>query len=461
MPTTTGTSPVGESQKGAKEYDKVRQPPHDFGGILTLFSLAIFLLIVLCRLLLLIARLWQLGNGNFESLTPALIAVLTAFLTLVAIWQIPYEDVFSKNNRELKSAISNDSTPFSNRFGRTVIAGFGGLFVSEIAKLSPNSTAGTSDRTTYVVWFVFSFFALLTTLNLSRAYIETLRAFAILGSRAKKSTTLLVTFGDTFISLIQGRNQTRTAIVEQRIIDAQKQLIETVNVVRLGLEAEIKRILDETPSGSTPPPNQSTDVRVNVSLLSDSEAELYYIARNENSSRKSFNPKTVAWVSAITGEVRWVPNSYRSEQARIVLLDRDDSQLIPLAFRGYLCLNENKEELTLEHAFADRRQDYRAFIMFPFPAKSRGLPQDAKKGAIHISFGTEQSLTKIWSVIETPQGLTDDKIRDIYANDEELLTSRCQYDSLKTRLRVSIDVLGSLLAGFNESVFESWAPREH
>jgi hypothetical protein len=91
--------------------------------------------------------MWQLDQSDslLIRLAILLIALLTAFLTVVAIWQIPPgenplaapkagDDPPKTGGAQSAATTPAYSSPFASNFGKTVIAGLGGLAVTEIAK---------------------------------------------------------------------------------------------------------------------------------------------------------------------------------------------------------------------------------------------------------------------------------------------------------------------------------------
>src|SRR5262249_26674826 len=238
------------------------------------------------RLHAVIGWLWDLENDTpLVRLAVLLIAFLTAFLTIVAIWQIPpASDPFADEKRtgqdapkpaQTTSNAAGESSPYSNKFGKTVIAGLGGLVAAEVTKTLGNQQPSPGTRWFYIVWFILFFFLLLLSLNLWRAVVEALRSrvAVVYYPLARTGPTddrwrifingvgywlvkrplwwlaslrvPLLTFCDTFINLIQGKNQTRTEVFEKTIIEQQRNLVLVARAIRESLNHLIERRVRE------------------------------------------------------------------------------------------------------------------------------------------------------------------------------------------------------------------------
>ena len=496
--------------------------------------------------------LWNLDTANpLERLAVLLIAFLTAFLTIVAIWQIPppddpFPEVKKAAPGETKPAqptvnASSESSPFSSRFGKTVIAGLAGLIAAEVTKTLGNQQPSPNTRWFYIVWFILFFFLLLTSLNLWRALVEALRSrFAIIyyplprppepnpeaqcqgqsGNTLPTKTSVrwpgkfwrwlvyrfyaslhwlkswlgvpLLTFADTFVSLIQGKNQTTTKVFSDKIVDQQrnvllvaKEIREQLNSVILGyLQGKTRKIIDPK------------EVRVNVSVLSADRTNVFYISKTRDSSRLSFPKRSVAWLSVFTGKIRWYKRSYDISK-KIILFD-NSSGTIP----------EEVPQIPLNSYYQPRGgEDYEAFVVFPVPLSQRGFGSDYVKGAIHVSFSREINFDRVWSFICTPeearakaateevdakikaatsdserQRLQQSRLADIeaaateaadppicdpvldelkYLSEERMLTTPwCTDPEVRGTLNTSLRVLGEVLRGFNEQIYKSIAKSE-
>ena len=452
--------------------------------------------------------LWNLEKNDTALVRMAvlLIAFLTAFLTVVAIWQIaPASDPFADERKtapgESKPAqtaanAGADSSPFSNRFGKTVIAGLAGLVAAEVTKTLGNEKPSADSRWYYIVWFILFFFLLLLSLNLWRAVVEALRARVAVvyyppprhAAETNKTSNLesgnessitalwsrfsswsrywlimrpgqwlgslrvpLITFSDTFVNLIQGKNQTRTLVFEQRIIDQQRTVVRVTETIRTSLNRLIERRVQQARApkprrGSTKSQSLAHElerVRVNISVLSRDQTNVFYIARAAGSSHSRFPKRSVSWASVFTGQPVWFQSDYReppSDLEKIILFQESP---IP----------DEKGPIRLRDYYQPRPQeDYEAFIILPVPSPRRGFGTDYVKGAIHISFRENDDFAAIWNAAEMkPKG---DPPR--YSTPQRTLEDWCRHDDVRAALTTSIAALGELLRGFNEIIYTNY-----
>jgi hypothetical protein len=501
--------------------------------------------------------LWNLDTGNaLERMAVLLIAFLTAFLTIVAIWQIPpaddpFPEVKKSAAGETKpaqpAANFTDSSPFSSRFGKTVIAGLAGLVAAEVTKTLGNEKPTADSRWYYIVWFILFFFFLLVSLNLWRALVEGLRSrFAIIyyplprppepqddarsqnqsGNAPPRETSVrwpglfwrwlvyrfyaamhwlrswlgvpLVTFADTFINLIQGKNQTATKIFSDKIVDQQRNVLRVAKEIREQLNTVILEYLRDQARKKDPDRRiASKDVRVNVSVLSADRTNVFYISKTRDSSRLSFPKRSVAWLSVFTGKIRWHKLSYdKGALSKEIILFDNSAGTIP----------DEVAKIPLNSYYQARGGDYEAFVVFPVPLSQRGLESDYVKGAIQISFSRETDFDLIWSFKPTPEEIRETATNEVdakikaasnaterqqlqqtreadlqaavttaeanpppdpvvdklqYQSEERMLTTPwCTDAEVRATLYTSLRVLGEVLRGFNENIYKSIAKSE-
>lgn len=444
-------------------------------------------------------RLWHLDQGDTPLVRMAvlLIALLTAFLTIVAIWQIPpATNSFAADKQSGTDAsktlatTSVDLSPFANRFGKTVIAGLGGLAVTEVAKALGNEKSTADSRLYYVVWFIVFFLVFLIFLNAWRAFVEALRARVAVvyyplsssGSTTRQRFkhwlgTLrvpLLTAFDTFINLIQGKNQTRTQVFEKTIIDQQRNLIRVADSIRTRLGNVIVTQLlkpDTPPASDASEPRPLRDVRVNISVLSRDQTNVFYISRSPGSSRLPFLKRSVAWVSVFSGKIRWYRQDYSRDPRLFNKLVLFDNSTRPQTFPG------EDTEFLLEKNYQPRGGDYEAFAIFPVPWPQRGFVSDYVKGAIHISFRQQSDFDKIWKFSRTPEkgaakidaaiknaqaaGDNDNQNleelgKHLYDSAELMLEDWCTKNDVRTTLNDAVVILGEVLRGFNEVIYKNY-----
>jgi len=518
--------------------------------------------------------LWQLGEPQaaLDRMAVLLIAFLAAFLTVVQIWQIPPADnpLTGKETAPASGAGGGgaaaakpafEPSPFASNFGKTVVTGLGGLAAEMVLKAFEGKPSSV-DKEFYIVWFIVFFFLLLILLALFRAFAEAVRArLAIIqyplarqpeppkrwvrkrGVEVPVEEPLkwytkfgrslaywgqrfihwifslrvpLLTFFDTFINLIQGKNQTMTREFSNTIVEQQRNVVRTADAIRKNLNSLLYRTLSRLdPDGERTP----QDVRVNISVLSADQTNVFYIARTPGSSLKPFGKRSVAWVSVFTGKIRWYKERYFEDKElfpKIVLFDNTGGT-IP----------GDEAQIHLSSHYQQRDGDYEAFILFPVPWPQRGFDSDYVKGAIHISFRNQEDFERLWSFdfsygqqdvklvkaiqkidaeiqaaksdeerrrlqedlkllkdiqkidaeiqaaenkkerkslqehrqqkIEAAHLKTCDPVIDeqIYSNEQRALEDWCKDPEVRATLREAIAVLGELLRGFNENIYNS------
>ena len=476
--------------------------------------------------------LWALDSTDsvVERLAVLLIAVLAAFLTIVAVWQIPPPDtsLTAKTPADPKASSppATPSSPFTTKMGMTVVGGLGGLVAAEVTKTLGSQAPSEDIKWYYTVWFILSFFLLMLLMNILRGLAEALRTrIAIVHYPLARSEHYtnddknkfrhefaywwwrfvnwffslrvpLLTFFDTFINLIQGKNQTYTAVITKEIIDQQRNVIRTVHAIRRDLNELIERLVVEryyekqyeeqkerrneeqnekhdgqTTNMTITPLADLARVRVNISVLSADQNNVFYISHTAGSSRQLFPRRSMAWVCVYTGEIRWYKSSYSAKEKSgdkngdtgtqkaaatpkphgfhprdVVLFDNHDGTVA------------NDDPLIRLYTRYDARpgQDYQAFIMFPFPWPQRGFGTDYVKGAIHISFRKDKDFESIWKV-PNPAPKHGEGPEDLfYPDPARMLEDWCDYPQVRTALRNSMAVLAELLHGFNETIYKSY-----
>lgn len=411
-----------------------------------------------------ITWLWNLADPEkaLERLAVLLIAFLAAFLTVVQIWQIPpAENPLAPQNAG--SAPAFEPSPFASNFGKTVIAGLGGLAAETVLKAWEGKPSG-DDKEFYVVWFVIFFFTLLLVLAALRSVAEAVRSrVAIVHYPLVRPAYLadktrhrfqhwfaywwlrivqwvfslrvpLLTLFDTFINLIQGKNQTMTQAFTGTIIGHQRTVIRVADSIRTDLNELIERRLrDKQAAGD------GAHVRVNISVLSADQTNVFYIARAHGSARDAFPKRSMAWVSVFTGEIRWYKPEYSSQE--ILLFDN----------RTGLIAGDEKDVLLSTHYQARPGEDYQAFIVLPVPWPRRGFGSEYVRGAIQISFKGKDDFERIWGTSHDPLGGQ----RLIYPAPQRMLEEWCDPE-VRAALRNSLAALGELLRGFNETIYRRY-----
>lgn len=508
--------------------------------------------------------LWNLAATaeSLDRMAVLLIAFVAAFLTVVQVWQIPSpvnpntkQEPESAKGGQVDDAKNNagasksdyEPSPFASNFGKTVIMGLGGLAAESVLKSFENKPSA-NDKEFYVVWFVIFFFLILVLGALIRALGEAVRErisivhlkylrtappypdkeaprwewFKYYVKRALSwinycvlrtwywllslRSTLLI-FLDTFLNLIQGKNQTLTQVFSKTITHQQRNMICVAQTVRTYLNGVIRQRLLEnllTPSTTAAERDKILErienprnVRVNISVMSGDQSRVFYIATAPGSANDGFTQRSVAWVSVFTGKIRWYKHSYKDEKlypgvfSKIILFD-NQSGTIP----------GDEPTIYLQSHYQLRDDDYEAFIMFPLPWPRRGH-SGAVKGAIHISFSKQEDFESIWKFTPLPekdQNVLKEKMSPedwqkgvarakqeqdkaeadadkakadqaianpdsdandpvllghTYAFEDRMLGEWCDDPETRASLLQAVKVLGELLHGFNENIYLS------
>lgn len=436
--------------------------------------------------------LWKLeGASSLERFTIIAIALIAAFLTVVQIWQIPFPDNLvvrkpkasgdastPKDQRTASNTSTFDPSPYASNFGKAVMYGLGGLGVETVVKSFGGANSSAADKQYYIVWFAVSFFTLLVSGALLRSVTEALRSrFAMtyfiplpqaLVPRTTDEWSLkwnlrrlwhwilywsvrirrfvfslkvqVLTGLDTFINLIQGKNQTVTRVFTVTIIEQQRNIVRVAELVRRELNDVIERKLIRDFPDDVPV------VRVNVSVMSEDWSNVFYVAYAPGSAAREFGKRSVAWICAYTGVIRWYVTSFKSSGAfdKLVLFDNA---------RGTVAGDE--KEISMKSHYEDRNDDYEAFVVFPLPWPQRAADSPYVRAAVHVSFGKESHFRHIWPAAKI------DESRGAYLKED--LEAWCRdtkgHDTeVGTVLRHAVSVLGELLRGFNEDIFRNSTP---
>ena len=429
--------------------------------------------------------MWELDQSNSLLIRMAilLIALLTAYLTVVAIWQIPpAENPLAPKTPPATGADQSavNTSPYASNFGKTVIAGLGGLLATEVAKSLGTDTPSPGSKWFYIVWFISFFFFILMGLGLIRAATEGFRALIAIprypltrpASAQKMLTTPgmelqidranqfyewftywflrmlhwifslrvpLLTGFDTFINLIQGKNQTLTRVFEKTIVDQQWNVTRVADAIRRDLTRLIEQKIGPMPNIVGSP------VRVNISVLSADQTNIYYISRSAGSARQPFPKSSMAWISVFTGQIRWFESFYR---------DLPDFEKIVLYKNTRGDIAGEQDLIYLQSHYQARDDDYQAFAIFPVPWPHRGIGTDYVKGAIHISFRKQEGFNQIWQPDPPAGGSPPGELT--YQTPDRMLEDWCSDIEVRAALINSIEVLGELLRGFNEVIYKSY-----
>lgn len=377
--------------------------------------------------------LWELGDASTDLGKTAVLAIalLVAFLTVVAIWQIPPTTTPLAEPKEGKQAAGGGAQPaptapaattvFTTNFGRTVLSGLGGL--AGVAALENLWEDTRLDKLYYVISFVVFFLLLLVLSALLRGLIEALRnrvaarryewTSATRGAdrrwvgRAWKwvvslRPTVLVFF-DTTLNVLQGKNQLETFVLGQTVLDLQTSLVSTVDRIAEELQRSFRDALEAASHKDSPTP-----CRINVSVLSRNGSSLSYVSLARGSLLRRFEKHSVAWMAVAAAEkARWWRTSYDAE--KVVLYDNT---------RGELSDFPAKELKLGEYLQAREPRDYEAFVVLPLPWFRGGRVK--RRGALHISFAKEKYIDALWQGLCVRERRGVDP-RNFYDGDRDLL----------------------------------------
>jgi len=428
------------------------------------------------------AYLWRLGN-TLEPLPRAsmfFIALLAAFLTVAAVWQIPPATTGTVTittpaaagtpqagtTVAIPQALMDKWAPASllqQNLSRTVLSGLGGLAVATLTLETVGQANKSDAQAYYLVWFVVWFLLFLFLSSAIRSGVEGLRALAYVGRQQPVPSASVgvdlkrllrwlpsvprlrwfaIVASDAFFNLVQGKNELQNIIWAGEIRNLHEDVILAIDRVAEHLRAGIFEFLttqtipvDPPVAGGPAPQNakpQLADVRVAVSLMSEDQKSVYYVSWPIESSAKEFGPNSVAYVAVAGGATRWWIDGMEKD-ATIVLYDNTAGELTQLP----------KQQLILKDYFASRARDYKSFALFPIPSR----PADAvgKRAGLHISFKHKNALRVLWGNA-TSQGA------DCFARHAEMLDSTPP--ELERLFRQSIHVMESVLRSFNEEVFK-------
>lgn len=358
--------------------------------------------------------LWE-SSQNPEAAFVA-IAVLMAFLTVVAVWKIPKPR--TELVREPVSADASNVGAFDNNFSRTVLGGLGGLAGVAILEDIWTTAEATNPKLTYLFWFVISFFLFLFLTALLQASVEALRSrllqSRVIADKPKLNESdwigkkfwswckygilrwwrwllsfrsAVVIFLETFFNVLQGNTKTKNAVLGETILSLQSSLVATVNELAASIEESIEEWVSKEAESTN---GERVSVRVNISVMADDRQSLYYISRQRGSSGKIFGRRSIAWIAAVIGEARWVKESYK-EEGDVILYD--NTKRHP-DFVG------EPEKIYLNSYYQPRAgQDYEAFMVLPVPWSKR-RERGGREAVIHISFDDAKHMDLVWKGLD-------------------------------------------------------------
>ncbi|HET9195831.1 MAG TPA: hypothetical protein VFO21_23285 [Vicinamibacterales bacterium] len=436
--------------------------------------------------------LWRLGDLSPLARTALFaVAFLAAFLTAVAVWQIPPPSTNlapapppaapatggagaaaggaapqpPPTTKEAMAAFTT-TTFLTGNFARTVISGIGGLAIVTLILDELWTSSKPQAQGYYVVWFVFFFVMFLWLSSFIRGLIEGVRAVIVATSPApvvgkgtgwpvftawvrqigRRFWWFLVVAADTTFNVVQGRNDVKPFFLGETIVDLQLSALVTIDRVRESLTMAIEQLVKNSPMK---PQLAAGDIRVSVSVLAEDEKQAFYVSKPSQNLSTQFGEKSVAWVAVMIGQARWwVDNQVYKD---IELLDNT----------GQILAAPHPAKLMMKDYYQQRRADYEAFIVIPIPLRQRGT--GVRRAGLHISFGKKAYMDVVWAKFaDEPYGVPAANVPNpppaAYPRASDILVETNA--ELRPLLKQSIDVIEAALRGFNEVLF--WNdPRLH
>lgn len=230
--------------------------------------------------------------------------------------------------------------------------------------------------------------------------------------------------------------------------------------------AQADAAADEGDAGTEDPARAAFDplavqqgIRVAISVMGDDGQSVFYISSAAGSLAKQFGRESVAWVAAAGGEARWWMDSYR--QKNVIVFDNTKGTQLP---------GVGAVKLRLDDYFQQREHiDYRAFLLIPIPWRRRELPENTRRGAIHISFAHNEWMERLWPLIKesldeakkNPERHTSNGANEIvdinpYGDAHTLLDHGVVRDpGLQAVLHESVNVLAELISQFDQTIYDS------
>lgn len=441
---------------------------------------------------------WRMATEPMDLARAAVIAIafLAAFLTIVELWEIPppktplasgasqpatTATTTTTTTTASTTTTTRDFSAFQSNFVKTVLAGLGGMLALTFLDSLWNSE-GMNARAYYVVLFVTFFFLMLLLYAVIQALIEALRSRILTqhpvrawrpsvprrggsggasGGRGGAGSwrearfrlsywrlriwdwvlslrAFFLIFFDTFSNVLRGRNQLRTVVFEKAIVDLHWGIVRAAERIR----EEIERAILQAMNGKA----MDEDVRVSVSMLSEDESVLFYVAREQGSLGRGFDKRSVAWVAVYTDTALWWEKDYPL-----------DTELLDNTSGGYPLLPAEKIRLG---AYYQTRagQDYAGFIILPVPWAKRATSDTYRKAGIQISFRSKEMMDALFRLPEDADGTPLYSLWTSLLDDREP-APECPWlpdDQLRNVLRHSLLILEDLLTPFNETVFDMY-----
>jgi hypothetical protein len=389
--------------------------------------------------------LWNVGNDQGDLARAAILAIafLAALLTVIATWEIPPPETRPSSASRPKAEPADPTSqsrpaagtssliaPFQGNFAKTVLSGLGGMAAISLVDDAFWKEAGISPKAQFLVLFVAFFLAVLLSSALYQGVVEALRSRVVLvhrppqwaprGPKRGRATQHTLYWGrrawswllswrqavliflDTVFNVVQGRNQLLTAGFAKAVQNLHWSQYRVAGHVREAIDKAILNALNKEDAqkilaeAGVEPPQQDSDIRVNVGLLSEDGASVSYFSWQRGSLPKPFDQHSVAWVSIASGRALWIKEGKR-KGGKWEDVYRDDTALLKNEY-GELPV---KEPLHLKDYYQRRdAPDYEAFVVLPVPWSRRGELGEYQKAGVLISFRRAAYMDALWGGLE-------------------------------------------------------------
>lgn len=450
--------------------------------------------------------LWSFG---IEQAAVIAIALLSAFLTVVQVWQIPastnsFAPPPAGGESAKESGSEKPNSLLQSNFTTTVLSGIGGMAAVSLLDSVLGQDRNPWLRSYYLILFVLFFLTFLLASALLRGATEALRSriaipyeipawetwetpeggrirdwFSYRGHRAwawlLSQRTALLVFFDTAFNVLQGKNQLQSAVFSDRIVDLQWSLVKTADRVRESVAKEVLATLrheSQKKHGMAGELPDEEGVRVNIGVLSAGGSSVFYVSRDPKSLPRPFGRHSIAWLSIAAGVARWCK---LTEDGNLVY-PRETPLLLPAEVKD---LTAGSVPYLVNYFEYRPEPGYRAFIVIPVPWMGRGEEGHHRKAGILISFEKPEYLDLLWDGLD---GKDHQRTEPNYGEWAHLLHLKDQHPSLllwhnhapdpghslfiknpglHAALHQAVSVLEEVLSQLSDNIFEEVIRPQH
>jgi hypothetical protein len=280
--------------------------------------------------------LWRVGNGLGHPAQTAifLLGILIALLTVAAL-DVPEPRPAPRDPAAAPAAAagSDAAAPaptagisiLPGNLGRTVLGGLTGVAGVALLQDVLGTAGGSGGKAFFLCVFILYFLWFLLASAVLHGVIEAMRArvamppkpVALTGVNNPLGTRVwlwlrglfspFLVFLDTVRNVLVGRGSRQAVIWNSRFDEMQSKLVESVDVTRENLTRAVRSALGRAGYHDLQP---GTDFRVNISLLGESDPEVFYVSAEERSLNRVFGASSLAYVALYSGEARWWKADY-------------------------------------------------------------------------------------------------------------------------------------------------------